>query len=260
MVPRHALVRHGLLLTLLLVLCFGAAATPASAEQHSTRPDSAAPAGSAPSWLPQEAWVLQRWVPFDEPALERRLRMDTSAIAQSLDASGATLAGLARARGVPTKGLAERLVASRRLPAGSPLRAVLLRRTRRVLSQSHLAVHLLSHVFHTWTVTRDTEDIFGVPQARVTQLYQADGLSMQAIAAQGGVALARLRARALKASVAAGRAGRAVGALSVTENRILRARDRRNFASWAAYRVPRPTSARAASVAAPTHLALCLLG
>ncbi|HEV7492697.1 hypothetical protein [Baekduia sp.] len=257
--------RHPSLLRALAVLvAVLAAAACAAAPAHAgpTRADSAAPPGADPSWLPAESWVMQRWLPFDEPALERIYAMDTGRIAAELDRTGITLNQLAKRRHVPTQGLAGRLLASRHLARGSVLRATLLARTRRMLTQSHLAVHVLSHVFHTWTVTRDTEGIFSVSQDRFKDLYFTQKQTMGAIAAQGGVGTATLRTRALRAAERAGALGVAQGALSARENRLMRQRDRRNFPSWAAYHLPgQAATAKAAAVAptGPSHPFFCPL-
>jgi lambda repressor-like predicted transcriptional regulator len=233
------------------VLCHVASAAAATA-----RPDSAAPAGATASWLPAEDWVMQRWMPFDERALTKRLGMSSEDIAAELDRTGISLQTLARRRGVRVQGLAGRLLASRHLPQGSALRTTLLERTRSMLTQSHLTVHMLRHVFHTWTVTRETEAIFGVSQERFAALYFDQHRSMGEIAADGGVSTATLRRRALAAAERAGRMGVAAGALSTSENRVLRARDRRRFRGWELYRVPVTAgTARAGQRAFACHLA-----
>jgi lambda repressor-like predicted transcriptional regulator len=236
---------------MVLVLCHAA-----SAEAGPVRPDSEAPVGASASWLPAEDWVMQRWIPFDERALTSRLGMPSEDIAAALDRSGVSLQTLARRRGVRVQGLAGRLLASRQLPQGSPLWATLLARTRRMLTQSHLTVHMLRHVFHTWTVTRDTQAIFGVGQGRFDALYFDQHRSMEEIAAEGGVGDATLKRRALAAAEHAGRMGVAAGVLSTRENRVLRARDRRLFRGWALYRVPvTAVTARVGGRAFLCHLA-----
>jgi lambda repressor-like predicted transcriptional regulator len=231
-----------------LALCHAASATAGP-----VRPDSAAPAGASASWLPAEDWVMQRWVPFDEHALNKRLRMSSEDIAAELDRSGISLQTLARRRGVGVHGLAGRLLASRRLPKGSSLRATLLDRTRRMLTQSHLTVHMLRHVFHTWTVTRNTQAMFGVSQERFDALYFDQHRTMGEIAAEGGVPTAMLKRRALAAAERAGRMGVVTGALSASENRVLRARDRRLFRGWELYRLP----VTAGAARAGQHTFLC---
>ncbi len=225
-----------LLLALLVVLSALVCAGPAMAGP--VRPDGDAPPGASASWLPAEDWVMQRWVPFDEDALTARLRMPAEEIAARLDSTGMSLQALARRRGVRTQGLAARLLASRHLPARSALRATLLARTQRMLTQSHLTVHMLRHVFHTWTVTRATQGIYGVSQDVFDRMYFDEHRSMAEIAASGGVSDAVLRARALAAARKAGRLGVAEGALSAKEDRVLRRRDERFYAGWARYSVP----------------------
>lgn len=224
------------------------AVAPTIALAGPVRPDSDAPAGANASWLPAEDWVMERWVPFDETRLNRIVGMPSNDIAAQMDRTGETLEQLAAGRGVPTQRLAERLLASRHLPAGSPLRTTLLARTERMLTQSHLAVHMLRHVFHTWTVTRRTKAIYGVSQAQFNTMYFDQHLSMGEIAQRGGVTIATLRRRAVAAAEAAGRRGVATHAMSVNENRILRKRDRQLFLGWEEYRVPLATTATAASV------------
>ncbi len=254
---RSSLVRAFAVLVAVLATVAWAAAPAQAGPLHA---DSAAPAGADPSWLPAESWVMQRWLPFDEPALERIYGMDTGQIAAQLDRSGITLQQLARRRHVATADLAGRLLASRHLaPGSSELRATLLARTRRMLTQSHLAVHVLSHVFHTWTVTRDTEAIFSVSQDTFKNLYFTQKRTMGAIAAQGGVDKATLRARAVRAAEAAGAMGVAEGALSPRENRLMRRRDRRNFPSWAAYHLPVAAATATVARAAASHPFYCAL-
>ena len=241
------------LATLLCALVLAlAGAAPALAGP--VRPDGDAPAGASASWLPAEDWVMQRWVPFDEGALTTRLGMPSEEIAAQLDRTGMSLATLARKRGVKVQGLAARLLASRHLPVGSPLRATLLARANRMLSQSHLTVHMLRHVFHTWTVTRDTPGIYGVSQDVFDRMYFDEHRSMEDIAASGGVSEATLKTRAMAAARRAGRLGVAEGALSATENRLLRQRDQRFFSGWARYFVP--VTAGAASVAGAAERSL----
>lgn len=193
---------------------------------------------------------MNRWVPFDEPALERVFGQPTAVLTAELDRTGLTLDDLARQRGLPVRALPARLVASRHLARRSKLRATLLRRTERVLAQSHLSVHLLSHVFHTWTVTGRTQAVFGVNLTRFRQLYFVEGLTMRRVAAAGGISAKGLRRRAVHAAEVAGGMGVRNGAMSAAENRVMRTRDRRNYENWAAYHVPvrRAATASAASV------------
>jgi hypothetical protein len=202
------------------------------------RPDSDAPAGAAADWLPHEPWVDQRWLPFDERALIVALGMPSEQIFDKVSASRRTLNQLAQAHGVSLGGLAARLLASRHLKSGSARRWTLLARTRRVLSQSHLAAHMLGHVFHLQSVIGDPRRTFGVSLQAFRSMYFFERRSFAEIAAAGGVSLTALRRRALAFSRVAGREGVVAGAMSARENRVLRARDAANFESWANYRVP----------------------
>jgi lambda repressor-like predicted transcriptional regulator len=240
---------------LIIVALVGVGGVSSTALAGPIKPDSAAPSGAAPDWLPSEAWVMERWVPFDERKLEAIFGEGTTAITATLDRTGVTLNQLARQRRIPVDTLAQRLVASRHLSRRSKVRATLMKRTKRMLSQSHLAVHMLSHIFHTWTVTRQTESVFGVSQAAFSRLYFVEGLTMQQIAAAGGVRPSALRAHALHAAAVSGRRGVRINAMSARENRVLRARDKQHYLSWAAYHVP---VRRASSAVA--RAALCTLG
>jgi hypothetical protein len=224
---------------LLALLAVAACLTGAASATAAPKPDSDAPRGASADWLPADTWVMQRWLPFDEQRLESALGLTTHEIFVRISASRETLNALARSRGVSTRTLATRLLASRHLKAGGTRRATLLARTRRVLDQSHLAAHMLGHVFHLRSVIGRPEQVFGVSMARFRTLYFHQHRTFAQIAAAGGTSEAKLRARALAASRAAGRAGVAAGAMSARENRILRARDAENFPSWAGYFVPR---------------------
>lgn len=195
-----------------------------------TRPDSDAPPGAAPDWLPDEPWVMERWMPFDEAQLHRVLRLDANRVWMGLDQS-MTLRAMAVARGVPTRGLADRLLASRRGTVPARTYRILRSRTRRMLTQQHLGEHMLWHVFHQRSV-----------------LQQAPGVLAL------GLSLSELRARALSAAGASGRRGVRNGAMSARENRFLRARDRQVTDAW----LGRPTTGTVAR-AARTPV-LCPLG
>jgi hypothetical protein len=219
-------------------------ASPSSARVP--KPDSAAPPGAAADWLPREEWVGERWLPFDETVLERRLGMDVNQLFTYLNSTGNSLNDLARAKRVATPGFAAQLVAPLGAKAGSARRAILLQRTRRVLSQSHLAAHMLGHVFHVWTLTEHPDAVFGVGLQQFNRLYFGQHQSMVEIASSAGVDADRLRARALAAARAAAARGVGLGAMSRRQAQLLRLRDEQGFRSWARYRVPGATVARAA--------------
>jgi hypothetical protein len=214
----------------------------ASASAAAARPDSDAPSGASADWLPHEPWVDQRWLPFDEEALNSALGMSTQELFLKLSATRQTVNQLAAARGVSTRTLAAKLVATRHSRRGAAWRKTMLARTRRVLTQSHLAAHMLGHVFHERSVIGEPSKMFGVPAKTFRTMYFDQHRSFAEIASAGGVSLPALRRRALAASRAAGRAGVAAGAMSAHENRLLRARDVAGFRSWATYRIAVPTA------------------
>jgi hypothetical protein len=227
--------RHIALLALVLVALFAAAG---SAQAFTPKPDPAAPRGAAPDWLPHEEWVGQRWLPFDEQVLERKLHLSATQVWLYLSSTGNSLNTLAKSRGVATHGLATSLVTRRHVPRKSRLWRTLRARTERVLSQPHLAAHMFGHVFHIWAVTLHTSQTLGVTSQQFQQLYGKQHLSFLQVAAAGGVDEATLRRRVMAAADSSGTRGVAKGAMSASENRILRARDAAGFSSWANYGLP----------------------
>src|SRR4051794_28862274 len=127
------------------------------------RPDTDAPPGAPPTWLPEEQWVQERWMPFDERRLYRELRSDRPAVYRFLWNGDRTLLDLARSSGVPVRGLAVRLVGPR--PRSKRARehwSIRLARANRVLDQGHLAEHLIGHSFHQLSVAMQAPSEFGV--------------------------------------------------------------------------------------------------
>ncbi|HEX2086097.1 MAG TPA: hypothetical protein VHF89_10475 [Solirubrobacteraceae bacterium] len=201
---------------LLAVLCLLAAASPAGAAE---RPDSDAPPGAPPAWLPAEEWVMERWLPFEEARLHEVLGVDRTEAYFFLRDGDRTLHDLARLRGVPVEGLGERLLAPRRAHVGAALWRVLRARTERVLTQGHLAEHMLGHVFHHWAIWRDPARSFGVARAR----YEAiEHLAPVEVARRGGLTAARFRRRVLALLAATRAEGVASGALPPAEARAMR--------------------------------------
>ena len=253
------------LLTLFGLIAVALAVAAPLADAAPLRPDSDAPPGATWAWLPAEDWVMERWLPFDEARLQAILDVDESAVHAYVLRSGRTLNQLAKRQGVPTKGLARRLVAPRRKTTSQAGWATLRRRTARVLSQSHLSEHMLDHHFHTWSVFRHTNEIFGVAQARFDVLANR-GQSMGEIAADGGITALELRRRMIQAVDRTGKRGIRLGAMTKRQNRRLRARGRGHDFTWVLnYRLPvvlRVQSIRSSAAGAPAggDLRLCALG
>lgn len=64
-------------------------------------PDSGAPPGAPPHYIPNEPWVAYHWLPFDETRLQRLLRTDRSGLCRWLRDDTQTLAMLGHERGWP---------------------------------------------------------------------------------------------------------------------------------------------------------------
>jgi hypothetical protein len=158
--------------------------------------DSLAPPGAPHTWLPDEDWVMRHWVPFDERALTSRLGLRPRELEAYLYDDHRALARLARARGIDPAQLRDELVAPWR-PRVSTLQFDLLReRTERMLSQPHLAQHVLFHVFHVGMLDHDPLGTFGLPAATVRQM-RLDGLTPVEVAARGGIPAATAQANLL---------------------------------------------------------------
>src|SRR4051794_23525100 len=66
-------------------------------------PDSAAPAGAPPTWLPKERWVAERLLPFDEARLYALIGLDRVQVHNDLEQTGRSLNEFAAERGVDTR-------------------------------------------------------------------------------------------------------------------------------------------------------------
>jgi hypothetical protein len=72
------------------------------------------------------------------------------------------------------------------------MRRTLRRRSRDMLSQAHLARHVLFHVYHTPAIPRHAQEIFGMSTTRYRALRDSGTTPIQ-IAAGGGRTLAASR-------------------------------------------------------------------
>jgi GNAT superfamily N-acetyltransferase len=127
----------------LVALCIGMTAA-GGAPAH----DSHSPPGARHRWLPDEEWVMAHWIPFDEARLYDELGVGEARVFDWLLDDHRTIADLAERRGVRLHGLGRRLLANRRPHGADRQYRILLRRTRDVLTQGHLAQHTLFHLFH----------------------------------------------------------------------------------------------------------------
>jgi hypothetical protein len=204
-------------------LCLAFAA-PASADQ----PDSHAPVGAKPDWLPGTEWVMERWLPFNEKRLEQVYGMDRPGLYFYLKDGDQSLLDLAREKSIPTRGLAVRLLATRHGLKPSQRRS-LTRRTRDVLGQGHLAEHMLGHAFHEWAIWAHTKEIFGLTELQYNGLA---GMTQVERAAKGGVTPAQLRGRVIAALARSRQRGVARKAISLAEARTMRAQALEAIDRW----------------------------
>jgi hypothetical protein len=165
-----------LLLTTLLVLVL-APGTAAAADSH-------APKGVRGDWLPRSEWVMSSWLPFDEARLYAVLDTDRRELARWLD-DKRTLGQLAARRGHRSlHALAATLIAPRLRMAAPATRRLLGSRAMDMLTQAHLARHVLFHIFHTSAIPRHAREIFGM-SSKAYRVLRDSGYSPQRIAARG---------------------------------------------------------------------------
>jgi hypothetical protein len=195
------------------------AAAPAAAH------DSLAPAGAGHNWLPEEEWVHRHWLPFDERVLERELRLRPGELEAYLYNDHHTLAARAP---VPLDTLIDRLLAGW---GDVPQLDLLRERTRRVLTQGHLAQHLFFHVFHGLELHPHSEHVFGMADDAYRALREG-GATYAEIAADGGVPLTRLRSHVLEAIRADRRDGVARGEAWPAESARIFARTAARLGCW----------------------------
>ncbi len=143
-----------LLITTFLLL----ALAPAAAEAA----DSHAPRGARGDWLPTSEWVMSSWLPFDEVRLDALLHSNRAELKTWLDDSR-SLGQLAARRGLrDRRALAGALVAPRLRTASPAMARTLRSRALDMLTQPHLARHVLFHIYHTPAIPRHAREIFGM--------------------------------------------------------------------------------------------------
>ncbi|MDQ3632013.1 MAG: hypothetical protein M3417_12240, partial [Actinomycetota bacterium] len=206
--------RRALALALLSVIASGTAAAPAGAA------DSDAPPGSPPNWLPNEPWVNELWLPFDEERLPAALGMTRGEVFSWIRNDGShTLAQLAARRGMKADTLAARLVANRK--ELSPARRARVRSyARRVVTQGHLAQHLLFHALHQTAIPERAGAIFGTPSPAAYGRLRTSEVSPLDIGELHGVTRVEMRKRASAALRAAQRRGVRAGVVTPKQARL----------------------------------------
>jgi hypothetical protein len=208
-------------------------ATASAAEAHATRStaslphirrlglplraDPIAPPGAVSYWLPPIQWVMERWLPFNADSLYRDLGLANAADESFLYFylnTGKNIGDLARTFGMNVPALAKSLLHQRQSRYPPRLYETLLRRTQEMLTQPHLAQHVLFHWFHDWANEFDTVPLYGVPAATVYRLRHVDNESLAQIAASRGISRNELRHRLLAREWSATEVGVSLGALS----------------------------------------------
>jgi hypothetical protein len=171
----------------LLLITFAVFITATTAAEAA---DTHAPKGARGDWLPRSEWVMSSWLAFDEARLYAMLDTDRTELAAWLD-DRRTLGQFAARRGLrDRRALADALVAPRLRGASAAAKRRLRARAMDMLTQAHLARHVMFHIFHTPAIPRHAREIFGMSPARYRRLRDS-GWSPQRIAARGGQ---RLRA------------------------------------------------------------------
>lgn len=198
-------------LTLLAVMASGAVAAPVLAA------DSDAPPGSPPNWLPNEPWVNELWLPFDEERLPAALGMTRGEVFSWIRNDGShTLAQLAARRHIKVDALAGRLVANRKPAQRARVRAY----SRRVITQGHLAQHLLFHALHQTAIPQRAEAIFGTPSATAYGRLRFAEVSPLDIGELHGVTRVQMRRRTSDALRAAQRRGVRAGVVTPKQAKL----------------------------------------
>jgi hypothetical protein len=194
-------------------------------------PDSHAPPGAPPHYIPDEPWVAYHWLPFDERRLYALLRTDREGLWRWLRDDTQTIEMLAHRRGVhDARRLAARLVATRKVTAAK--RRMLAARALRVLTQGHLSQHLIFHSLHQDAGPNEAEAIFGVRSTAEFQRIRKLDLSPLRIGRLHGRTRAEMHAgivRALRRVAARGVRG---GDVSAHESALFLQRQLRQVPRW----------------------------
>jgi hypothetical protein len=195
-----------LLVTILLILAAGPASAALAADGH-------APKGARGDWLPTSEWVMSGWLPFDEARLYDVLHTDRAELATWLN-DRRTLGQLASRRGVgDQRRLADTLVAPRLRTASPAMRRTLRARALDMVTQAHLARHVLLHIYHTPAIPRHAQEIFGMAP-RAYRTLRDRGWTPMRIAAAGHRPLAASRSALRAILVRRGDQAVRIGAMS----------------------------------------------
>jgi Tol biopolymer transport system component len=216
-------------------------------------PDSDAPLGAAPHWLPPDMWIHLHWLPFDEARLYRLLHINRETLWSWLRDDNQTIAQLAATRGWPDAGkFADALVAPRAHDlrggrgahagvvrdkhggAAKPVtRSELRSRALRVLRQGHLSQHIVFHSMHQEAGPEAASVLFGMRTAALQRLRRLD-LAPARIGRTHGRTWTSMQRGLARALHAAARRGIAGGDVSSRQAKILLQRQLRGIPRWLA--------------------------
>ncbi len=196
-------------------------------------PDSDAPAGAAPHWLPADMWVHRHWIPFDEDRLHALLRTDRDELWSWLRHDLRTIAQLGARRGwrQPSR-LAGALVAPRARHVSPAMLRRLRSRTRRILVQGHLSQHILLHTLHQDVGPGHARELFGVTSTSAFQRLRRLDIGPLRIGRTHGRTRAQMQRgleRELRASAREGIRGRQT---SARQARLILQRQLRQIPRW----------------------------
>ncbi|MEA2148553.1 MAG: hypothetical protein QOD69_383 [Solirubrobacteraceae bacterium] len=195
-----------LLVTTFLILALAPASAALAADSH-------APKGARADWLPTSEWVMSSWLPFDEARLYDVLHTSRAELATWLN-DRRTLGRFAARRGVEDqRKLADALVAPRLRTASPAMRRTLRARALEMVTQAHLARHVLFHIYHTPAIPRHAREIFGMAPKAYRALRDS-GWTPTRIAASGHRSFAASRAELRSILVRRGEQAVRTGAMS----------------------------------------------
>lgn len=138
-------------------------------------PDSDAPPGSPPHWLPADHWVHHHYTPFDEVTLYKLLGTSRDGMWEWLRDDNRTIEQLAARKGYDDVGTFSDLLLASRADEVSPEMLDKLRsRTLRLLRQGHLAQHVLFHSLHQESGPDAARRLFGVTTTEFQSLRRLD--------------------------------------------------------------------------------------
>jgi len=209
-------------------------ASPAHVPAMPQPPDSDAPKGAPPHWIPSEEWVMQHWLPYDEGRLLRLLGTTRAELWRHLRDDRRTLATLAAQHGWPRpKRLAAALVAPRTLGARAAVtRRELQARALRTLTQGHMAQHVLFHTLHQDAVPDRAREVFGVSSINEFQRLRRLDVSPLQIARMNGLSRASVDRAGVRSLRERAAAGVRRGELSARQSEVLVARQLHQFPRW----------------------------